>query len=79
MLTYYRHIPLLLIVSKILQCHIHSQIMLHLQASYPNSDKQWGFCAKKIHGAHTSLSYGRLAQMHLRQELDIGAVLFRPH
>jgi len=35
--TNYRAISLLHIVSKILECHIHSKIMLHLQASYiPN-------------------------------------------
>jgi len=39
-------ISLLPIASKILEHHIHSKIMLHLQPSYPISDKQWGFCAK---------------------------------
>ena len=57
--TNYRPISLLPIVSKILERHIHSKIMIHLQVSYPVSDKQWGFCAKKkIHSPCTSFSYG---------------------
>ena len=71
--TKYRPIPLLPIVSKILEHHIHSKIKLHLQASYPISDKQWVFCAKK------STVHARLSAMDdwlklLETGADIGAV-----
>ena len=73
--TNYRPISLLPIVSKILERHIHSKIMLHLQGSYPISDKQWGFCAKKstVHALLTAMDDWLKS---LETGADIGAVFF---
>jgi len=68
--TKYRPISLLPIASKILEHHIHSKIMLHLQALYPISDKQWGFCAKKS-TVHALLS----AMDDWLKSLETGATL----
>jgi len=77
--TNYRPISLLPTVSKILEHHIHSKIMLHPQASYPISDKQWGFCAK-ISTVHALLSATDDWLKSLETGADIGAVqFFRPH
>ena len=71
-----RSISLLPIVSKIFDRHIHSsKIMLHLQGSYPISDKQLGFCAKE------SMVHALLSAMDdwlesLETGADVGAVFF---
>ena len=66
--TNYQPISLLPIVSKILERHIHSKIMLHLQASYPISYKQWNVCAKNTWSMHFS-QLQTTGSNHLRQEL----------
>ena len=41
----YRPISLLVVLSKLLEKHIHSLIVHHLDTHYPLSDQQWGFTA----------------------------------
>jgi len=71
--TNYRPISLLPIVSNILECHIQCKIMLHLQGTYPISDKQWGFCAKES-TVHALLSAMDDWLESLETGADIGAV-----
>ena len=75
--TNYRPISLLPIVSKILERHIHSKIMLLLQGSYPISDNNGAPVQKNP----LSMSFSQLwmtGSNHLRQEQTL-ELFFRPH
>ena len=44
----YRHISLLSILSKVLECHFHFLISEHLSIHYPLANCQWGFSHRSL-------------------------------
>ena len=71
----YRPISLLPVTSKILERHLHQQILQHLNASIPLSNRQWGFQAgKSTVTALLSVTFEWFNSLEMGQ--DICAIFF---
>ena len=71
----YRPISLLSVISKVLERHIHGKILVHLQATCPLSDSQWGFCSGK--STVQALLTATNDWLHMMESgIEAGAVFF---
>lgn len=71
----FRPVSLLSVLSKVLECHVHSIVTEHLQTSYPLAESQWGFLpGKSTVTGLLSTTYNWLST--LENGGEIGAVFF---